>query len=159
MAAQRFDPLQAFCFSIEFSLYGGVVVFCKSISGLKVEREVMPYREGGNNRFTNKLVGATNHPNLVLKRGFIAPQSGFVMGSRFFEMLEKDAAERGTGTITQLGPDLKARWRWEFRDGWICKWEGPDLDASKSELAFESIEIAHHGFKMIPASGGGTGTV
>ncbi|MFM8388101.1 MAG: phage tail protein [Actinomycetota bacterium] len=27
----------------------------------------------------------------------------------------------------------------------MCKWEGPDLDASKNEISIESIEIAHEG--------------
>jgi len=145
--AQRFDPLQAFCFSVTLDLFGGSVAFCKSVSGLKVEREVLPYKEGGNNRYTQKLVGPTNHPNLVLKRGFVASSSGHqVFAEKFFEMLRQDTAVRFGGTIVQLGPDLSPSWKWKFRDGWICKWEGPDLDASKSELSFESIEIAHHGF-------------
>ena len=144
--AQRFDPLQAFCVSVTLDLYGAVA-FCKSVSGLKVEREVIPYKEGGNNRYTQKLVGPANHPNLVLKRGFVASSSGHtVFATKFFQMLKADEATRFGGTIVQLGPDLSPSWKWKFRDGWICKWEGPDLDASKSELAFESIEIAHHGF-------------
>jgi phage tail-like protein len=152
MARQRFDPLQAFCFSVTLDLFqgdGGTVAFCKSVSGLKVEREPIPYKEGGNNRFTQKLVGPTNHPNIVLKRGFVSGGGGHrVFATQFFEMLKNDGARRFGGTIVQLGPDLQPKWEWKFKEGWICKWEGPDLDASKSELSFESIEIAHHGFEI-----------
>ncbi len=150
MPNRRFDPLQSFCFSVTLDFFpdAGAVAFCKSVSGLKAEREVIPFKEGGNNRFTHKLVGPANHPNIVLKRGFVASGTSQVFATTFFQKLKEDTVGRFGGTIVQLGPDLQPRWEWKFKDGWICKWEGPDLDASKSELSFESIEIAHHGFEI-----------
>ncbi len=38
--------------------------------------------------------------------------------------------------------------RWQFRNGWPAKWEGPDLDASSSEVAIETLEIAHEGLEL-----------
>jgi len=49
------------------------------------------------------------------------------------------------GTITQLDGSLKARATWTFTRGWPCKWEISEFDASKSELAIETLEIAHEG--------------
>ena len=57
--------------------------------------------------------------------------------------------DRRHGVITLLDESLKAVLRWEFRDGWICKWEGPDLDASANEVAIETIEIAHEGLERV----------
>ena len=37
--------------------------------------------------------------------------------------------------------------RWNFRNGWICKWVGPTLNAKANEVAIESIEIAHEGLE------------
>jgi phage tail-like protein len=31
--------------------------------------------------------------------------------------------------------------RWSFVQGWICKWEGPAMNATANEVAIESIEI------------------
>ena len=55
---------------------------------------------------------------------------------------------RISGTITQLGPN-GAEAKWLFTSGWVCKWEGPDLDASKNEVSIETIEIAHEGLMML----------
>jgi phage tail-like protein len=51
---------------------------------------------------------------------------------------------RFSGTIVQLGPNNKS-FKWRFEKAWICKWEGPDFDASKNEVSVETIEIAHEG--------------
>jgi len=55
-----------------------------------------------------------------------------------------------TGTITQLDTSLKARAVWTFHNAWPCKWEIAEFDASKSELAIETIELAHDGIMFKP---------
>ncbi len=47
--------------------------------------------------------------------------------------------------ITQLDTALKPKAQWTFSRGWPCKWEISEFDASKSELAIETLEIAHDG--------------
>ncbi len=37
--------------------------------------------------------------------------------------------------------------RWNFHDGWICKWDGPAFNARSNEVAIETIEIAHEGLE------------
>jgi hypothetical protein len=37
--------------------------------------------------------------------------------------------------------------RWTFEDAWPSKWEFGELDASKNEVAVETLEIAHAGLK------------
>ena len=51
---------------------------------------------------------------------------------------------RFSGVVIQLGPNNATK-KWSFVGGWICKWEGPDFDASKNEVSIESVEIAHEG--------------
>lgn len=34
--------------------------------------------------------------------------------------------------------------------GWICKWEGPDLDATKNEVAIETLDIVAHAHVVGP---------
>jgi phage tail-like protein len=38
--------------------------------------------------------------------------------------------------------------RWNFHNGWICKWEGPVLSAKSNEVAIETMEIAHEGLEL-----------
>jgi phage tail-like protein len=39
------------------------------------------------------------------------------------------------------------RWRWNFAQAYPVKWVGPELKADSSTVAFETIELAHHGIK------------
>ena len=56
---------------------------------------------------------------------------------------------RVDGTIIQLDTTgLKPMATWNFVRGWPCKWEISEFDASKSELAIETLEIAHEGLRF-----------
>jgi len=150
----RHDPLTAFCFSLQIT---GIIddpktAFFKSIGGLKSESEVVPYREGGLNTHTHQLVGPTKWPNLVLKRGFVRGNYKLLEWRQAWTTeTAGQPCIRRSGKVVQYDSELKAVCSWEFRDGWPCKWEGPDFDASKTDLAIESIEIAHSGLFFTPS--------
>ena len=145
-AADRKDPLTAFCFSLEIEgLVAENQAFFKSVSGLKNESEVVPYREGGLNSHTHQLVGSAKWPNLVLKRGFVRGGYELLQWRQFWLVEGVGARKRVRGKIIQYDSQMKAVCSWTFLDGWPCKWEGPDFDGSKTELAIETIEIAHSG--------------
>src|SRR5690606_8541050 len=75
----RRDPLPVYCFKVTLDGLGEQAsAFFKSVSGLKYETEVTDFMEGGQNKFTHRLVGATKWSNIVLKRGF----------SKSFDLLE-----------------------------------------------------------------------
>ena len=46
-----------------------------------------------------------------------------------------------------LDEERKEVLRWDFREGWISKWEGPQLNATTNEAAIEAIEICHEGME------------
>ena len=52
---------------------------------------------------------------------------------------------RFNGTVIQFGPGGKRAHSWQFTNGWICSWEGPEFDAAKNEISIETIKIAHEG--------------
>ena len=114
----------------------------RSVSGLKSEAEVVPMQEGGRNETELRLIGRTKYPNLILKQGFAGPElwsrrDSFVQGP----------GKRFNGSIIQMGPDHKEMYKWQFTKGWVCKWEGPEFDATKNEVSVETIEIAHEGLR------------
>ena len=39
---------------------------------------------------------------------------------------------------------------WDVEDAWPVKWVGPTLDTNSTSVAFEEIEIAHHGIYLSP---------
>ena len=142
MTAVRKDPLPVFCFHVQ--LLGGEAFF-KSVSGLRYETEVVPVREGGQNATTFQLFGATKWSNIVLKQGFTKDSSASGLLKWRKEWLEPGGGRRLSGTITQLDTALNAQVSWTFVRAWPVKWEISEFDASKSELAIETLEIAHEG--------------
>jgi phage tail-like protein len=134
----------------------------QSCSGLQSESAVVELQEGGFNATTRKLIGPTKFPNIVLKQGLCGPTSKlWQLRNKFLNDGEaKQADGRGrktpnrfSGTITQMGPN-GATCKWVFSGGWICKWSGPDFDASQNQISIETIEIAHEGLMMLPGTEG-----
>lgn len=144
---QRFDPLTTFCFKLQIDgvISGSAAAFFKSVSGLKSESEVVAFQEGGLNTSTRQLVGPVKWPNLVLKRGFTGQAELLEWRQSWLDDNPGRKLTRHNGKVIQLSSDLKPICEWTFIAGWPCKWEGPEFDASKSELAIETLEIAHEG--------------
>ena len=139
-SGDRRDPLPVFCFSVEIS---GISAFFKSVSGLKYETESIPVREGGVNDTTFMLVGATKWSPIVLKNGFTGSSDMLPWRADWLN----GKMTRQSGTITQLDTALQPKASWQFFNGWPTKWEISEFDASKSELAIETLEITHEGLK------------
>ena len=142
-SGDRKDPLTSFLFGLKIPDlgldYNDGTAFFKSIGGLKMETEMTPTQEGGVTAFQRQLAGQRKFTNIVCKKGFSGDRKLWDWRAN---------PTRVDGTIYQLGPDLKPVCRWEFKRGYPVKWEGPELDASKSDLAIETIEIAHEGIEM-----------
>ena len=138
------DAFGSYYFGVEVE--GMQTGYFRSVSGLKSEIEVVDLAEGGLNTRQHKLKGKMKFPNIVLKRGFV---DGDLWTKHLKSHPEAGNESRFHGTIMQYGPGSgdggtpTVVARWKFENGWVCKWEGPDFDASKNEISIESIEIAH----------------
>jgi phage tail-like protein len=135
----RVDPYQASNFTIEIEglLVGGF----SECTGLEIELETEEYREGGQNDFVHRFVGAARHPSLVLKHG-LSPIDG-LWG--WHQDVASGRIRRRNGTIYLLNQaQVPVLW-WHFREALPLKWTGPDLRAATSAVAFESIELTHRG--------------
>jgi phage tail-like protein len=148
MADERRDPLPVFCFKVEIAGVEGAAFF-KSVSGLKYELETLPIREGGNNVTTYQLVGAAKWSNIILKTGYTAASAKTGLLAWRNEWVTKPRqAHRRSGRITILNTALQKQTSWKWSRGLPVKWEISEFDASKSELAIETIEIAHEGLEV-----------
>ena len=144
---ERKEAFGAYYFSVHIEGENVEDNFFRSVSGLKSESEVQEVAEGGLNTTTHKLIGRTKFPNLVLKKGFTGPPySLWKLRQRFLK--DSGGIQRFSGVVVQKGPNGTEA-KWTFTDGWICKWEGPDFDASKNEVSIESVEIAHEGLTKL----------
>lgn len=131
-------PHGKFRFAVKID--GLAVAHFQSVTGLSHEVEVFTHQEGGLNDRTHKLPAQGSYPNVVLKAGYAVDGTlenwhrGFPhqMGRKNVTIVLRDDA----------GNDLRS---WTCAEAWPVKWEGPELDSSQSQLAMQSIELAHRG--------------
>ena len=134
---QRDDPYKAFNFIVEID--GIARAGFSEVSGLESETTVIEYRVGGERNAVRKLPGLTKYANIVLRRG--VTQDAEL--SNWRKTVEDGQVDRRNGSIILRDDDGNDVVRWNFFNGWISKWQGPALHASKNEVAIETIEIAH----------------
>lgn len=133
-------PLPVFHFQVE---WGGNRLGFSEVSGLSIEVDVIEYREGGSPEYsTIKMPGLRKHANIVLKRGIMAGDN------EFFEWLNSirlHTVERRDMTISLLNENHEPVMVWRARNAFPVKLEGPVLRAEASEVAIETLEVAHEG--------------
>ena len=139
----RDDPYKSYNFIVEVDGIS-VAAFCE-VSGLVSETEVIEYRTGSDKRNTvRKLPGLTKYANIVLKRGITQDNQLWL----WRKAIEQGTPDRRSGTIVLLDDERNPVRRWHFTDGWITKFDGPDLNAKANDVAIETIEIAHEGLTI-----------
>jgi len=138
--ADRTDPYLGFNFLVEID--GLVVGAFSEVGGLQAELEFETIREGGQNGFQYKLPGALKYPsNLTLKRGMTDSEALW----SWYQDVGNGIVERRSGSIVLRDAAGDEKWRWNFNDAYPVKWTGPTLKAGSGEIAFETLELAHHG--------------
>ncbi len=147
--AARNDPFLAFRFVVEVD--GIVVAGFSEVTGLELEVETEAYQEGGVNTHTHTLPVRVGYPNLTLRRGLTD-------ASQLYEWTHaalNGQFVRKSGRIFVFDDAYVPTWGWTFYDAYPVKWTGPELQASESAVAMESLELAHAGLEKIqelPAS-------
>ena len=139
----RDDLYTGFNFLVEID--GITVAAFKQVSGLGSETEVIEYRAGSDKANTvRKLPGLTRYANIVLKRGVTKDAQLW----NWRKTVEQGIADRRNGSIVLLDEARSEILRWDFSNGWVAKFSGPDLNAQANEVAIETIEIAHEGLTL-----------
>jgi phage tail-like protein len=138
----RNDPFQVFNFFVEIEgIFAGGFSEC---SGLQVEFETHAYREGGVNDFEHTFVGPVKSGPLVLKRGLTLVDSMWL----WFQETMRGNVVRKNGTVYLLNKmHIPVLW-WNFKEAVPIKWTGPSFNATSSEVAFTSVELAHRGLSQ-----------
>ena len=142
-AAKRLDPYQAFNFIVEIE--GLPVGGFSEVTGLSSETAIIEYREGADRVGTvRKIPGLTRYANIVLKRGVSADRTLW----QWRKTVIDGSTQRRDGAIVLLNEERSPVARWTFRAGWPAKWEVSALSAKASEVAIETLEIAHEGLDL-----------
>jgi phage tail-like protein len=135
------DPYGAFRFSINVERESAVGGF-NEVSGLVFETEVQTLRVGGVNDYEYQLPGPSKFPSrLVLKRGI----GNVKLLWEWYRSVAQGKIQRKNVTIKLNDEQGGALMSWRFKEACPVKWTGPDLRASTSAIAFESLELVHRG--------------
>lgn len=132
---KRDDPYGAFNFVVQID--GVNVAGFSEVGGLSSETDAIDYRNGNEDITVRKLPGLKKFTNISLKRGFT--DSKDLWQWRLSVMQGK--TERKAGTIILQNEQRQPALKWEFKEGWPSKWEGPSLNAKNNEVAIETLEI------------------
>jgi phage tail-like protein len=110
----------------------------KSLSGMDSETEIVEFKQG-NDTVVRKKPGRTTYANIVLERGYTATDDLW----QWRQNIENGKIDRRSGSIIILDQDGQTEVaRYNFFEGWPCKWYVPDMSADSSAMAIEKIEIA-----------------
>jgi phage tail-like protein len=139
---QRNDPYSAMNFLVE--LDGISVAAFRECSGLISELTVIEYRNGSDRGSPRKLPGMQKFTNITLKRGITKDRQLWDWHKTALD----GSVQRKNGSIVLLDESGQEVLRWNFRQGWVSKYETPTLNASSNEVAIETLEIAHEGFEL-----------
>jgi phage tail-like protein len=142
-ASTQTNPYGRFNFLLEID--GIAAAGFSEVSGLSCEIDVIEYREGNGKTTTlRKIPGLRKYTNITLKRGMTTDTSLW----NWFKSVAEGNAQRADGSILLLDLAGQPVLRWNFHNGWPRKWEGPTLNAKASDVAIETLEIAHEGLDL-----------
>ena len=115
------------------------------VTGFDASIDVVEYREGDMVPTPQKLPGLKKYGNVTLKQGIV---DSTVMYDWMIAGVN-GAAERKTLTITLLDEEEAPAASWQIINAWPIKYTAPDFNATASEVAIETVEIAHEGMTRI----------
>lgn len=145
-------PYRVFRFKV--AVDSVIAAVFKEVSGLEMTVDVVEYRNGAYTRNTfSKIPGLTRYSNVTLTGGIL---------NDFFAWdwicsVATTATSSGTGverksvTITLIDDTGKDGPQWELINAWPASYRVGNMDAMTSEIALESLELAHEGFSRIAA--------
>lgn len=136
-------PLVKFHFSVE---WGGTKIGFSEVSGLDVETEVIEYRDGASPEFSKKkMPGMQSYSNITLKRGSFQNDNEYY---DWWNSVKLNTIQRRDIIISLLNEEHEPLIAWKIKNAWPIKVQSTDLNADGSEVAIETLELAHEGLTI-----------
>jgi phage tail-like protein len=138
--ADRKDPIRNFRYKVSV---GGVEAGFNEVAGFDISIDSIEYREGDDPTTPFKLPGLTKYSNITFKHGITDDMELY----NWIKDCVEGKIERKVVTIMALGEDGSTLATWELVEAWPVKYTGPDFNALGSDVAIESMELAHEGLR------------
>ncbi len=143
MPGERKDPFlnNRFLVEIDGITQGGF----REVTIPDSSQDPVEYREGNETITVRKLPGLIKYGNVSLKWGITDSLDLY----NWRKKVEDGKIDEARINMSIVGHDNegKAVTRWEFTSAWPTKYDAPDFNATASEIAIETLEIAHEGMK------------
>lgn len=144
MSTVRIDPFHAFNFRVELDKTS--VASFRECGGLTATTDSVDYREGKDIPLNpRKLPGLSKVVNITLKGGMTRNRDLW----NWYKNILNGVPDRRNGAIVLQDEQHNDVMRWNFENGWICKWEGPAMNATSNDVAIQSIEICHERLELV----------
>jgi phage tail-like protein len=136
-------PMPAYHFNVD---WGGTRTGFTEVSGLNITHELVEYREGNSPVDASiKIPGRTMFDNIILKRGIVKGDTDFL---DWMKTKQNSLIQRRDIVISLLDETHAPIMVWKVHNAFPVKYSGPQLHSCSSEVAMESLEIAHEGLQV-----------
>ncbi|MCH5271850.1 MAG: phage tail protein [Lachnospiraceae bacterium] len=115
------------------------------VTGFDASIDVIEYREGDMVTTPMKIPGLKKYGNITLKQGLATSRVLY----DWITAGITGAVDRKTLTITLLDEEEAPAASWQVINAWPTKYTAPDFNATSSEIAIETLEIAHEGMTRV----------
>jgi phage tail-like protein len=140
-------PLPKFHFKV--TVDGGMSASFQEVSGLDTEVDVVEYRHGDSPDFsTIKMPGLRKASDVTLKKGTFTGDIAFF---EWFNQIQMNTIERKTVQIMLLNEKGESEIIWTLTNAFPKQVQGTDLNSSSSEVAVETLVLAHEGIATTTA--------
>ena len=162
------DPLRNFKFYVEFHSIGGDIADLTkveggftSVTGLAINTQSIPYREGGYNTTIHQIPGMTTFSPVTFQRGTLTGHSkGLKWMRRLFAAASGEGIPLGTNDFrcdvdiyvldhpaNMESDDITqyAKMHFKIHNAWITTLQYSDLNAGDQNILFEQMTLVHEG--------------
>ncbi len=140
-------PLPKFYFMVDWGSQTNIPF--QEVSGLDIEAAPIEYRHGNNKIFSKiNMPGMVKSSNVTMKKGVFAKDNSFW---DWYAKIKMNTIERQNVVIKLLDEGGNPTMTWTLLNAWPTKISSTDLKSDGSEVAIETIEIAHEGLTIANA--------
>ena len=152
VSSQRTDPYTTFKFRVKWD--GRYVAGVSKVGGLKRSTDVVKFREGGDPSNSRKIPGHTEYDSIVLERG-VTHDVEFERGAN--KVWNYGAGAGKQSSLKDFRKDIiiellneagQVAIAYKIYRCWVSEFQAlPDLDASGSSVAIQSIKLENEGWE------------
>lgn len=121
----------------------------QSVTGLDVQIEKEPLKEGGVNGFEHSIPGRSKYTSLTLKRGILTPADSAL--TKWFQQAMHDLqiVPISGVDVVLLNENDAPMMKWQLSHVWPVSWKVGELNAERGEVLIETLELNYNYFKLI----------